>query len=166
MIDGLALPQKHCPPGHYCLERLGQVILPTSPSRKDRCMPVGYVLHAGVVSSANIIQLPPSASVMQTRVSQVHHTSGHGTVPLVTIVLLEEFAMSEANVLPRGGKAEPKPCLLVNTTLVGQQSCQKCPKVQSVLGSCAKNQNQYAGFVCDEEGLAVAGTHVQLGMLS
>ena len=124
------------------------MILPTSPSRKDRCHARSVCIAPLELCPAQVLHTtsPLRSSVTRaTCVSQVpSHLRARDRAPLVTTVLLERVCDVRSECTAQGWQMRsPNRVSLVNTTLSTDSSLvRNVQKVQSVLGSRAKNQNR------------------------
>lgn len=167
---GLALPQKHCPPGHYCLEgtRTSDFTDFTIAERPLPC-PFGMYCTAGVVSSASIAyNFTTPQQCYAGYVCEPGSITPQGTGPCPPGHYCppgESLRCPKRMYCPGVANAEPKPCLPGEyNSEYGQQSCQKCPKGTICPGFAREKPEPCTpGFVCDEEGLAVAGTRCPAG---
>ena len=131
---GLALPQKHCPPGHYCLEgtRTSDFTDFTIAERPLPC-PFGMYCTAGVVSSASIAyNFTTPQQCYAGYVCEPGSITPQGTGPCPPGHYCppgESLRCPKRMYCPGVANAEPKPCLPGEyNSEYGQQSCQKCPK--------------------------------------
>ena len=168
---GLAIPNKLCPPGHYCLEgtRTSDFTNFVVAERPLPC-PFGMYCTAGVVSSASIVHnFSTPQQCYAGYVCEPGSMTPQGTGPCPPGHYCppgQQLRCPNKGVYcPGVANTEPKPCLPGEyNSEYGQQTCKKCPK-GTICPGFARELPEVCtpGFVCDTEGLAVAGTRCPAG---
>ena len=167
---GLTVPNKLCPPGHYCLEgtRTSNFTDFTVAERPLPC-PFGMYCTAGVVSSASIAyNFTTPQQCYAGYVCEPGSITPQGVGPCPPGHYCppgQQLRCPKRMYCPGVANAEPKPCLPGEyNSDYGKDSCQKCPK-GTICPGFAREAPEVCtpGFVCDTEGLAVAGTRCPAG---
>ena len=167
---GLTVANKLCPPGHYCLEgtRTSNFTDFTVAERPLPC-PFGMYCTAGVVSSASIAyNFTTPQQCYAGYVCEPGSITPQGVGPCPPGHYCppgQQLRCPKRMYCPGVANAEPKPCLPGEyNSDYGKDSCQKCPK-GTICPGFAREAPEVCtpGFVCDTEGLAVAGTRCPAG---
>jgi len=167
---GLALPNKPCPPGHYCLEgtRTSNFTDFSIPERPLPC-PFGMYCTAGVVSKESIAyNFTTPQQCYAGYVCEPGSITPQGSGPCPPGHYCppgQQLRCPRAMYCPGVANAEPKPCLPGEyNSEYGKDSCQKCP-IGTICPGFAREKPELCtpGFVCDAEGLAVAETRCPAG---
>lgn len=167
---GLSVPSKLCPPGHYCLEgtRTSNFTDFSIAERPLPC-PFGMYCMAGVVSEASIAyNFSTPQQCYSGYVCEAGSITPQGTGPCPPghyCPVGEQLICPKRMYCPGVANSEPKPCLPGEYNFeFGRSSCRKCPK-GTVCPGFARELPEVCtpGFVCDTEGLAVAGTRCPAG---
>lgn len=168
---GLAIPGKLCPPGHYCLEgtRTSNFTDFSVAERPLPC-PFGMYCTAGVVSSASIAHnFSTPQQCYAGYVCEPGSITPQGTGPCPPGHYCppgQRLPCPNRGVYcPGVANTEPKPCLPGEyNSDYGRETCKKCPK-GTICPGFARSEPEPCtpGFVCDTEGLAVAGTRCPAG---
>jgi len=167
---GLSIPSKLCPPGHYCLEgtRTSNFTDFSIAERPLPC-PFGMYCTAGVVSESSIAyNFTTPQQCYSGYVCEPGSITPQGSGPCPPGHYCpegEQLICPKRMYCPGVANAEPKPCLPGEyNSEFGKDSCQKCPK-GTICPGFAREAPEVCtpGFVCDTEGLAVAGTRCPAG---